>query len=74
MATLCRLLGVSRSGYYAWRKRLPSARARANEELTDHIRVVHEQSRGTYGAPRIWAELRDRGVLCRVSDRRAASS
>ena len=64
MATLCRLLGVSRSGYYAWRERLPSARARANEELTQHIREVHEQSRGTYGAPRIRAELRDRGLVC----------
>ena len=64
MATLCRLLGVSRSGYYAWRTRPPSARARANQELTRHIREVHEQSRGTYGAPRIWAELRDRGVVC----------
>ena len=64
MATLCRLLGVSRSGYYAWRKRPPSARACANQELTCHIREVHEQSRGTYGAPRIWAELRDRGMVC----------
>ena len=64
MATLCRLLGVSRSGYYAWRTRPPSARACADQELTRHIREVHEQSRGTYGAPRIWAELRDRGVVC----------
>jgi putative transposase len=64
VATLCRLLGVSRSGYYAWRKRPPSARTRANQALTRHIREAHEQSRGTYGAPRIWAELRDRGVVC----------
>ena len=64
MATLCRLLGVSRSGYSAWRPRPPSARARANQELTQHLRAVHKQSRGTYGAPRIWAELRDRGVVC----------
>ena len=64
MATLCRLLGVSRSGSYAWRRRPPSARARANQELTRHIRAVHEQSRCTYGAPRIWADLRDRGVVC----------
>ena len=61
---MCRLLGVSRSGYYAWRKRPPSARTCANQELTRRIREVHEQSRGTYGAPRIWAELRDRGVVC----------
>jgi putative transposase len=64
VATLCRLLGVSRSGYYAWRKRPPSARTRANQELTRHIREAHEQNRGTYGAPRIRAELRDRGVGC----------
>lgn len=64
VATLCRLLGVSRSGYYAWRKRLPSARTQANQELTRQITAVHEQSRGTYGAPRIWVELRDRGVVC----------
>lgn len=64
MAALCRLLGVSRSGYYAWRTRPPSARACANQELTGQIRAVREQSRGTYGAPRIWAELRDRGVVC----------
>jgi putative transposase len=64
VATLCRLLGVSRSGYYAWRKRPPSPRTCANQELTGYIRAVHEQSRGTYGAPRIWADLRDRGVVC----------
>jgi putative transposase len=64
VATLCHLLDVSRSGYYAWRTRPPSARARANQELTRHIRAAHEQSRGTYGAPRIWAELRDRGLVC----------
>jgi len=64
VASLCRVLGVSRSGYYAWRTRPPSARACANQELTRHIQAVHEQSRGTYGAPRIWAELRDRGVVC----------
>jgi putative transposase len=64
VATLCRLLGVSRSGYYAWRTRPPSARARVDQELTRQIQEVHEQSRGTYGAPRIWAELRERGVVC----------
>jgi putative transposase len=64
VATLCRLLCVSRSGYYAWRTRSPSARTRANQELMRNIKEVHEESRGTYGAPRIWAELRDRGVVC----------
>ncbi len=50
MATLCRLLGVSRSGYYAWQMRSPSARACADQEFTRHITAVHEQCRGTDGA------------------------
>ena len=61
---MCRLLGVSRSGYYAWRQRPPSARARADQGLSQRIREIHEQSRGTYGTPRIRAELRDAGVAC----------
>jgi putative transposase len=64
VATLCRLLGVSRSGHDAWRKRPPSARDCADQELTQQIGAIHKQSRGTYGAPRIWAELRDRSVVC----------
>jgi len=53
----CRALGVSRSGYYAWLKREPSARARRDEELRKRIVAIHERSRGTYGVPRIHAEL-----------------
>ena len=64
VATLCRLLGVSRSGSDAWRQRPPSARARADQELTRQISAIHEQRRGTSGAPRIRAELREHGVLC----------
>jgi putative transposase len=64
VALLCRLLGVSRSGYYAWRQRPASARARQDEGLGRRIRAIHEQSRGTYGTPRIWAELRQAGVAC----------
>ena len=48
---------VASSGYYAWRHRQPSRRSQANAVLTDQIRAVHERSRGTYGAPRIHAEL-----------------
>lgn len=59
---LCRLLDVSRSGYYAWRERPASARAQCNLALTDRIRTIHERSRSTYGAPRIHAELRYEGV------------
>jgi len=58
------LLGVSRSGYYAWRERPASARTQGNLVLTERIRTIHAQSRGTYGAPRIHAELRYDGVLC----------
>jgi putative transposase len=54
---MCRLLGVSASGYYAWQTRPPSARALADEALVKRIREIHAVSRGTYGAPRVHAEL-----------------
>ena len=57
MRTMCRVLGVSPSGYYAWRAREPSARCQADEALKVHIRAIHERSRGTYGVPRVQAEL-----------------
>ena len=63
VSLLCRVLGVSRAGFYAWRSRPPSARAVADQALTAQIRAIHQRSRGTYGAPRIHAELRlDHGV------------
>jgi len=61
---MCAVLSVSLSGYYAWRKRKPSARQRANERLLQRIQEVHEQSRKTYGSPRVHAELRKQGVIC----------
>ncbi len=60
--TMSRILGVSRSGYYAWRDRSPSARSIADAALTDRIKAIHADSRATYGAPRIHAELVDEGV------------
>ncbi len=57
VAVLCRVLQVASSGYYAWRRRQPSLRSQANAALTAQIRAIHERSRGTYGAPRIHAEL-----------------
>ncbi len=59
---LCRVLGVSPSGFYAWSTRQPSARAVANAALTARSGAVHERSRGIYGAPRVHAELRVQGT------------
>ncbi len=58
---MCRLLHVSRSGYYAWRTRPESARARQDRELIPEIRRVHQQSKGVYGSPRVYAELKAEG-------------
>jgi len=55
--TMCRLLRVSRSGYYDWLTREPSARAVRDAELTEKIRAAHEESRGTYGSPRVHVDL-----------------
>ena len=54
----CRVLRVSRSGFYAWKNRPPSKRARADEELTVTIVRIHRDSRTSYGARRVHAELR----------------
>jgi len=70
VTTLCRVLGVTRSGYYAWLRRGKSARERRNDELSDRILAIHKKSRGTYGCPRIQAELSSQGH--RVSRKRVA--
>jgi putative transposase len=67
---LCAALGVSPSGYYAWRSRGPSARERSDAELAAEIRRSHARSRGTYGVPRVHADLADAGF--RVSRKRVA--
>jgi putative transposase len=64
VAVLCRVLGVSKSGYYAWRGRPPSERRRQDALLTERIREIHSRSRETYGYPRVHAELRSLGVRC----------
>jgi putative transposase len=61
IATMCRVLGVSTSGYYAWRKRGPSPRQQADAVLQAQIQTIHSQSDGTYGAPRIREALIDQG-------------
>ncbi len=67
---MCRVLGVSRSGYYAWQNRGPSKRAQKDAMLTEKIREIHDRSRGTYGSPRVHAALRDKGI--RIGKKRVA--
>lgn len=70
IAAACRVLGVSPSGYYAWRNRVPSARAASDAALLSRIRAIHARSKGTYGMPRVRAELAACGT--RVSRKRVA--
>jgi putative transposase len=70
VSLLCSVLGVSRAGYYAWKHRPASPRAVRDAELSEPIGAIHGESEGTYGWPRIHAELRHRGV--RVSRKRVA--
>lgn len=62
VAMMCRVLEVSRSGFYAWQARGLSARAASNAALLETIQEIHAESDGTYGSPRVHAELPDRGV------------
>jgi transposase InsO family protein len=64
ITVMCRVLAVSRSGYYAWLKRPTSARKMADQELSQQIKEIHQQSRQTYGSPRIQIELAENGVNC----------
>lgn len=64
VSELCQALGVSRSGFYEWHGRSPSARERANERLTGRIRESFEASDRTYGSPRVWRDLRAWGERC----------
>jgi putative transposase len=64
VSAMCRTLKVSKSGFYGWRNRPPSDRARADTILLEQIARIHKDSRQTYGAPRIHFELRVLGVRC----------
>ena len=68
--TLCRCLRVSRSGFYAWRKRPESERSMEDRRLTQAIKTAHVEGRCTYGSPRVHAELRELGE--RISRKRVA--
>jgi transposase InsO family protein len=61
---MCRVLGVQRSGYYAWQKRQPSTREQANQALLAWIQAEHQHSRQTYGSPRLHLALQQQGVAC----------
>lgn len=67
VTVLCRVMQVSRSGYYAARRRAPSARSERQHSLIAQIRAVHLASRDTYGAPRVHAELAAQGIACCVN-------
>lgn len=61
---MCQLLGVTRSGYYAWQSETTSLRDSENQVLVEQIRVEYKTSRQTYGSPRIWASLLRQGIVC----------
>ena len=67
---MCKVLDVSTGGYYAWKSRSPSKHQKYDERLRERIRAIHARSRGTYGAPRVQADLAADGV--RVSRKRVA--
>ena len=62
ISLMCRLLGVSRSGFHAWQRRPPSDRARADARLAERIALIHRESRGTYGARRVHAALGQQAI------------
>jgi putative transposase len=70
IVTMCRVLEISTSGYYAWLKRPPSERSRGDAALLERTRAIHERSKGTYGVPRVHAELKAHGE--RVGRKRVA--
>ncbi|MAT40806.1 MAG: IS3 family transposase, partial [Anaerolineaceae bacterium] len=64
---MCKALGVSRSGFYAWKNRKPSTREQEAQIMIQHIRRIHQKSKKKYGSPRIYAQLRQEGISCRLN-------
>jgi transposase InsO family protein len=62
ISLMCRVLGVSRSGFHAWERRAPSERALADARLSERIAEIHARSRDSYGVRRVYLDLRDEGV------------
>jgi hypothetical protein len=61
---LCTTLDISVSGYYAWKKRPESKRKQQNREVVEQIKLIHQQSRQTYGSPRVYVDLKEKGLTC----------
>lgn len=61
---LCTTLDISVSGYYAWKKRPESKRKQQNREVVEQIKLIHQQSRQTYGSPRVYVDLKEKGITC----------
>lgn len=70
VAAMCRVLGVSTSGFYGWQKAPQSNRSKQDEQLAVRVRAAYQKSRGTYGSPRVHAELQSAGL--RVGRKRVA--
>ena len=64
ITTMCRVLEVSVSGYYAWRKRAPSQHSREDALLAEQVKMVFQKNRCVYGSPRVHAELHAQGLHC----------
>ena len=62
--TMCRVLEVSKAGYYAWRARPLAERVKADRQLRARIRVIYQEAKGRYGSPRVYQELRALGLAC----------
>lgn len=67
VVVMCWVLKVTRQGFYAWLKRAPSASARRRDELAKKVERIHQESRGTYGSPRVHAQLKEQGEVCSVN-------
>lgn len=64
ITTMCRVLEVSKAGYYAWRARPLAERVKEDQRLSARIRVIYEEAKGRYGSPRVYQELRALGLTC----------
>ena len=67
VTAMCQTFQVSRSGYYAWKRREPGVRQLRQQKLTEEIRAIHQENQQVYGSPRIHQELQERGRKCSVN-------